>query len=587
MKKITFLLFFLTASLGFSQQVLLEDFEGAAPTITTANGLGSAAIATDPAMGTNGNVLEIISSAAGDPWQQADMLLQNGDIDLTTDFTVTVDIYSANPINVLAKVDDGAPASATDMVHGGTGWETLVFDFSDPKDNTVAANGVYNKISFFPSWAGAGSGTSTVNADWNNGVDGTTIYIDNINAETPAMPTCTDGIQNGDETGVDCGGTNCAPCAPPASPECIENFEATAPTITLTNGLGSASITADPGTGSNGNVLEIVSAAAGDPWQQADLLLQNNTIDLTSDTNVTIEVYSSSPINVLAKVDVGATASATDSAHGGTGWESLVFDFSDPKDNTPAANGIYSQISFFPSWAGAGSGTSTVNADWNNGVDGTTIYINCITAVPGTPTPVPTNDDCGMATAEALALSAQVAIDNTGSTDSGVATCYSGDVRDVWYSFTAPTSGEVTITVGAGTQFALFSDCTTEVSCNTAANVGLTAAATYYISVTDDGTNKAPGASTIQVDDTTTLSADEFSVNEFAVFPNPTNNDWNVRGNQKVNTVELYDVLGKQVFSLNPNNKEFTISGTSLNSGLYFAKINSNSGTTTIKLVKE
>ena len=26
-------------------------------------------------------------------------------------------------------------------------------------------------------------------------------------------PTCTDGIQNGDETGVDCGGSNCAPCS--------------------------------------------------------------------------------------------------------------------------------------------------------------------------------------------------------------------------------------------------------------------------------------------------------------------------------------------------------------------------------------
>ena len=25
-------------------------------------------------------------------------------------------------------------------------------------------------------------------------------------------PTCTDGIQNGDETGVDCGGSSCAPC---------------------------------------------------------------------------------------------------------------------------------------------------------------------------------------------------------------------------------------------------------------------------------------------------------------------------------------------------------------------------------------
>jgi hypothetical protein len=28
----------------------------------------------------------------------------------------------------------------------------------------------------------------------------------------PPAPTCTDGIQNGDETGVDCGGSSCAPC---------------------------------------------------------------------------------------------------------------------------------------------------------------------------------------------------------------------------------------------------------------------------------------------------------------------------------------------------------------------------------------
>lgn len=30
---------------------------------------------------------------------------------------------------------------------------------------------------------------------------------------TAAAPTCTDGIQNGDETGVDCGGSTCAPCS--------------------------------------------------------------------------------------------------------------------------------------------------------------------------------------------------------------------------------------------------------------------------------------------------------------------------------------------------------------------------------------
>lgn len=30
-------------------------------------------------------------------------------------------------------------------------------------------------------------------------------------------PTCSDGIQNGDETGVDCGGSNCAPCSQPSA----------------------------------------------------------------------------------------------------------------------------------------------------------------------------------------------------------------------------------------------------------------------------------------------------------------------------------------------------------------------------------
>jgi chitodextrinase len=33
------------------------------------------------------------------------------------------------------------------------------------------------------------------------------------NVTTLATPTCSDGIQNGDETGVDCGGSSCAPCS--------------------------------------------------------------------------------------------------------------------------------------------------------------------------------------------------------------------------------------------------------------------------------------------------------------------------------------------------------------------------------------
>ncbi len=36
-------------------------------------------------------------------------------------------------------------------------------------------------------------------------------------------PSCTDGIQNGDETGVDCGGSNCSPCE--AAPSCTDGIQ--------------------------------------------------------------------------------------------------------------------------------------------------------------------------------------------------------------------------------------------------------------------------------------------------------------------------------------------------------------------------
>ncbi|MEN8885398.1 MAG: immunoglobulin-like domain-containing protein [Winogradskyella sp.] len=39
------------------------------------------------------------------------------------------------------------------------------------------------------------------------------IAIDDVQLFEPVAATCTDGIQNGDETGVDCGGSSCQPCS--------------------------------------------------------------------------------------------------------------------------------------------------------------------------------------------------------------------------------------------------------------------------------------------------------------------------------------------------------------------------------------
>ena len=39
----------------------------------------------------------------------------------------------------------------------------------------------------------------------------------------PTTPTCTDGIQNGNETGIDCGGSDCPPC--PTTPTCTDGIQ--------------------------------------------------------------------------------------------------------------------------------------------------------------------------------------------------------------------------------------------------------------------------------------------------------------------------------------------------------------------------
>jgi hypothetical protein len=165
---------------------LLEDFETALPAGALVGDSGMATtpeVVADPATGgTNGDVLKIVTSAAGNGWQNAQLFLQGDLLDLTTDDkVVTVDVYSESAFMMLAKTatpSNGGAESATDASHTGSGWETLTFDFSDPKDNTPVANDIFGRILFFPQWSGSGWNESSV----------TTTYVDNIingGADTP------------------------------------------------------------------------------------------------------------------------------------------------------------------------------------------------------------------------------------------------------------------------------------------------------------------------------------------------------------------------------------------------------------------
>lgn len=109
-----------------------------------------------------------------------------------------------------------------------------------------------------------------------------------------------------------------------------------------------------------------------------------------------------------------------------------------------------------------------------------------------------------------------------------------------------------------------------------------------------DGTNtnryiQVDGAKTVSYiwQQPATLGIAEFDTTIIKAFPNPTLNVWNVKTNNEViNEVSVFDVLGKQVITLSPNSHTVSIDASSLNSGLYFAKIKSDNGTKSIKLIK-
>jgi hypothetical protein len=633
MKKITLLLILLTVSFGYSQ-TNLEDFDGTPPTFNGFEGLGSAMVTTD----TGGVNLagQLITAAVGQGWQGAELIMQSNMIDLTTEKTVSVDIYSTVATSILGKVEDKvnntAPASADGEAHGGTGWETITFTFNSGDDGTPTANGEYSQIAFFPLWNGGG---------WDTAVDGLTIYVDNITAVAGTAIL-----------------TN------------LEDFESTPPTFNGFEGLGSAMVTTD--TGGVNLAGQIITAAAGQGWQGAELIMQSNMIDLTTEKTISVDIYSTVATSILGKVEDKvnntAPASADGEAHGGTGWETITFTFNSGDDGTPTANGEYSQIAFFPLWNGGG---------WDTAVDGLTIYVDNITAVAGTALGGPTCSDgiqnqgetgvdCGGVCAPCVvpptsaaptppnrapadvvsvysdAYTGNIAYDNfdagwcggaavTGVMISGNNTLQknagidcqgidfqsdrqdlstfthihfdfytndtdlTGDVFNVKLVDFAGTGAEVTaleVNINTGTTPAIVADSwvsvdiditvlggvvTNNLTRSDVAQIGITTA--FLTNVWYDNIYLYKG---------TPLGVDDVAQTSFKVYPNPAQDSWTVKtNNQDISSIQVYDILGKQVLSLTPNAREAKIDASRLTTGLYFAQIKTANGVKSVKLVKQ
>ena len=181
MKKITLLLLIFTSYFSFAQQVVVQNFDtpGTFDISNSFAGL-TATIEADPAAGgTRLNGLRMISSSTGEVYQgvvSAQTATANR-YKLTTDKTMSIDVYATQAFTLLAKVESGTGpnSGASQSYTTPNAWQTLTFNFTQGLDGTATANGIYPNLVLFPNWNPNNAGFLAP--------QNFTVYVDNITSE--------------------------------------------------------------------------------------------------------------------------------------------------------------------------------------------------------------------------------------------------------------------------------------------------------------------------------------------------------------------------------------------------------------------
>ncbi|TJY36076.1 T9SS-dependent choice-of-anchor J family protein [Pontimicrobium aquaticum] len=223
-----------------------------------------------------------------------------------------------------------------------------------------------------------------------------------------------------------------------------------------------------------------------------------------------------------------------------------------------------------------------------------------------------TNDDCsGAEVIVQEVLGDPVNIVNgsiSGASDSGIAeNCFAGDPNDdVWYSFVARTES-VNITVftpfdgvvelfsttddTCGTLSALSIACADDVFGNDTevlTRTGLTIGDTYFVRVYQYQT--APptdGSFTIRIWSDQSLSVeDDNDLAEFKFYPNPVQDKLNLRAQDNIQKISVYNMLGQEVLRQAPNNNKAEVNMSALQTGSYFVKVTIDGVTETKQIIK-
>ncbi|MDC1265572.1 carbohydrate binding domain-containing protein [Flavobacteriaceae bacterium] len=203
MKKITLLLSLLITSIGFSQTELLTngDFSNADTNWALTGGSvvnGEAAFAT--------------TASGGNPW---DTQLVQGSLSFINaqQYTISFDARADAARDIAFAIQN--VGAWTDQFRQNFSLTTTMTTYTATFNATSTNSNV--QIGFLMGGFGVTGG----------------VYYDNVSLTTNAAASCSDGIQNQDETGVDCGGATCPACPTPPTVAAPTPYHSSADVISL------------------------------------------------------------------------------------------------------------------------------------------------------------------------------------------------------------------------------------------------------------------------------------------------------------------------------------------------------------------
>ena len=92
--------------------------------------------------------------------------------------------------------------------------------------------------------------------------------------------------------------------------------------------------------------------------------------------------------------------------------------------------------------------------------------------------------------------------------------------------------------------------------------------------------------STGNYDFSNTLSNAGNSISNVSIYPNPSTTVWNLSHTKNIDSVLLFDTLGKLIKEYKPNATQLELDGSSLRDGIYFVKVISGLDFTVQKIIK-